>query len=159
MHQLNRDSIQIEADDIKEETGYDLNNDVHACGSGQVLGKGSKRRTFYVDEDSLILYSEYLETRTDQNPALFLSERKTRMSIRAIQYTLASWCKRLGAPHINVHRLRHSYATRLANANISTFILKDLMGHESSSTTQQYFKLTDQTLARGYFSAMEQFRK
>ncbi len=77
------------------------------------------------------------------------------MSVRAMQYTLSTWCTRLGSPHINVHRLRHSYATRLANANISSMVLKDLLGHSSFATTQRYFKLTDNTLARGYFSAME----
>jgi len=148
MQQLNRDSIRIEVH--VEETGKEV-----ACGSGEVLGKGNKRRTFFVDEETLYLYCEYLETRIDENPALFLSERKQRMSVRAIQYTLDAWCKRLGAPHINVHRLRHSFATKLANTHINSFALKDLMGHNSLSTTQQYFKLTDTTLARAYFSAME----
>jgi site-specific recombinase XerC len=77
------------------------------------------------------------------------------MSVRAIQYTLDAWCKKLGFSHINVHRLRHTYATRLANANIDAMHLKALMGHSSFNTTQQYFKLTDKTLARGYFAAME----
>ena len=80
------------------------------------------------------------------------------MSVRAIQDTLAKLCVRLGAPHINVHRLRHTYATRLANANISSIVLKELMGHQSFTTTQRYFKLADKTLARGYFSAMEFFK-
>ena len=77
------------------------------------------------------------------------------MSVRAVQYTLAAWCKKLGLDHINVHRLRHCYATKLANAHIDGRILKDLMGHASFTTTNRYFKLTDTTLAAGYFSAME----
>jgi site-specific recombinase XerD len=152
MQQLDRDSIHIEVEN--DPTGRE-----HITGSGEVVGKGNKRRRFYVDETTLYLYSEYDATRTDDNPALFLSERKQRMSVRAIQYTLSTWCEKLGAPHINVHRLRHSYATRLANANISSIVLKDLMGHSSFSTTQRYFKLTDNTLARGYFSAMEYLRR
>jgi len=81
------------------------------------------------------------------------------MSARAIQHTLTSWCQKLGLPHIYVHRLRYSYATRLANANISSMVLKDLMGHSSLTTTQRYYKLHDTTLARGYFSAMEFLRQ
>ena len=128
-------------------------------GVGEVVGKGNKRRTFYVDEATLDLWAEYVIKRTDENEALFLSERKVRMSVRAMQDTLATWCKKLRLPHINLHRLRHSYATRLANANISSLVLKDLMGHASFTTTAQYFKLTDTTLARGYFSAMEYLKE
>ncbi len=148
MRQLNRDTIQIalEIDDQGQE---------RIVGSGKIIGKGNKERTFFVDHQTLEIYAEYLATRTDSSPALFLSERKQRMSVRAIQYTLAAWCHKLGLSHIRVHQLRHSFATRLANANISSMVLKDLMGHNSLSTTQGYFKLHDTTLARGYFSAME----
>jgi site-specific recombinase XerD len=148
LHQLNRNSIVIEA----EETA---SGQTRICGSGEVVGKGNKRRRFYVNEDTLYLYAKYLETRTDSSPALFISEKKQRLSVRAIQYLLQKWCQKLGAPHINVHRLRHSYATRLANSNISSMVLKDLMGHSSFSTTQRYFKLTDNTISRGYFAAMQ----
>jgi site-specific recombinase XerD len=157
MHRLNRDSIRMDADEVGPED-YPPEDD-HLCGCGEVVGKGNKLRKFYVDARTLYLYAEYLVTRTDQNPALFLSERKQRMSVRAIQYTLATWCARLGAPHINVHRLRHSYATRLANADIPSMVLKDLMGHSSLTTTLGYFKLNDKTLARGYFSAMERVNR
>jgi integrase/recombinase XerC len=148
LHQLNRDSIGIQAttNAIGEE---------EILGVGEVIGKGSKTRTFYVNEATLMLYASYLGHREDQHEALFLSERMRRLSVRAIQYTLDIWCRRLGLEHINVHRLRHSFATRMANANISSLVLKDLMGHASFSTTAKYFKLTDTTLARGYFSAME----
>jgi len=147
MWQLDRNSIII-AEVIE-------NGQKHIEGSGKVLGKGRKIRTFFVDEETLVLYSEYLATRTDDNPALFLSERKQRMSVRAIQYTLQTWCKRLAAPHINVHRLRHTFATRLINGDISAMVLRELMGHESFTTTLRYVKISEKKLARGYFSAME----
>lgn len=148
MHQLNRDTFRFELE-------IDNKGQEHIRTSGEVIGKGNKRRTFFVDELTQKLFAEYLDTRTDTAPALFLSERRERMSVRAIQYTLDAWCKKLSLGHINVHALRHSYCTRLANTNISSMVLKDLMGHNSLSTTQRYFKLHDTTLARGYFSAME----
>lgn len=148
MHQLNRDTIKFELE--TDDQGVE-----HIRASGQVVGKGNKKRTFFVDEQTQELYAEYLATRADSNPALFLSERNQRMSVRAIQYTLGMWCRKLGLPHINAHRLRHSYATMLANVNISSMVLKDLLGHNSLSVSQRYFKLHDTTLARGYFSAME----
>jgi site-specific recombinase XerD len=152
MWSCNRDTISFELE--VDEAGRE-----RITGAGEVVGKGGKRRKVYVDEETLRLYAQYLATRKDDNPALFLSERKQRMSVAAIQYTLREWCKRLGLPHINVHRLRHSYATALANSNINSLILKDLMGHNSLTTTARYFKLTDTTVARGYHSAMEYRRQ
>jgi site-specific recombinase XerD len=152
MHQMDRDTVRFELE--VDEQGQE-----HFRASGEVVGKGDKKRTFFVDESTQELYAHYLSTRTDNHPALFLSERRQRMSVRAIQRTLQAWCKKLGLSHVNVHALRHSYASRLANANISSMVLKDLMGHNSFSTTQRYFKLHDTTLARGYFSAMEWVRK
>jgi len=151
MHSLDRDTIEFAVEEINGRERW--------TGEGEVVGKGSKRRKIYVDEQTLKVYAEYLTTRKDDNPALFLSERKQRMSVAAIQYTLRVWCARLGLPHINVHRLRHTYATNLANGNISSMVLKDLMGHSSISTTSRYFKLNDTTLARAYHSAMEYRRQ
>lgn len=148
MNSLDRNTISFELEE--DETGRE-----RITGIGEVTGKGGKRRKFYVDDETLRLYAQYLAARKDDHPALFLSERKQRMSVAAIQYTLRTWCRRLGLPHINVHRLRHTYATNLANANINSMVLRDLMGHSSISTTARYFKLTDTTLARAYHSAME----
>jgi site-specific recombinase XerD len=72
MHQFNRDSINIELE-------VDPKGLEHITGCGEVIGKGNKRRKFYVDGTTLMTYAEYLDTRTDDNPALFLSERKQRM--------------------------------------------------------------------------------
>jgi site-specific recombinase XerD len=152
MRSLDRNGISFDLDE--DEIGRE-----RILGTGSVVGKGGKRRTFYVDDGTLRLYGLYLATRTDDNPALFLSERKQRISVAAIQYALRTWCKRLGLPHINVHRLRHTYATNLANANIDGMILRDLMGHRNISTTSRYFKLNDVTLARAYHSAMEYRRQ
>ena len=121
---------------------------------GRVVGKGRKERTFYLDEATILIVADYLATRNDSCPALFLSERGDRISPRAIQERLDHWCKVLGLPHVNVHRLRHTFATRLANAHISSLVLKELMGHENFSTTQLYFRLNDKTMAREYFAAM-----
>jgi site-specific recombinase XerC len=151
LQHLNRDSITF---DLRvDEQGQES-----VSGSGEVIGKGSKLRKFYVAAETLPLYAEYLATRTDDNPALFLSERKTRISARAIQYTLSIWCQKLGLPHLHPHQLRHSFATRLANAGIRDIHLKDLMGHADFNTTLGYLKIRDEKIAQGYFAAMEIYR-
>ena len=153
MWQLNRDTIEIE-----RHIGQD--SEVMYVGSGEITGKGDKKRRFFIDSEAIVAWGKYLSTREgDDNPALFLSERKQRMSVRAMQERLAYWCKLAGVEHIHMHQLRHTYATRLANANINSMLLKELMGHSSFTTTMQYFKLTDTTLARNYHAAMEFVRK
>ncbi|WP_433984457.1 tyrosine-type recombinase/integrase [Tunturiibacter empetritectus] len=151
LRSLNKDSISF---DLR----VSAQGSQSVSGSGQVVGKGSKLRRFYVDPHTLPLYAKYLQTRVDENPALFVSERKQRMSARAIQFTLASWCSKLGLQHIHAHQLRHQYATRLANADCDPMHLKDLMGHNDFNTTLGYFKIREEKIAQGYFAAMEVYR-
>jgi site-specific recombinase XerD len=149
-HSLNRDTIQIKQVSTASGTRF--------VGEGQIIGKGRKQRTFFVEETTLALYARYVAMRTDDDPALFLSERKQRMSVRAMQYALSAWCKKLGIPHLHVHQLRTTFATKMANAHMDSMVLKDLLGHNDLNTTQKYVAIRDQTLARGYFSAMEYLR-
>jgi site-specific recombinase XerC len=97
MQQLDRDSITIvlESDPKGKE---------HVTGCGEVMVKGNKRRKFYGEGTTLLVCAEYLNTRTDDNPALFLSEREQRMSVSAIQHTIGAWCKKGGFPDISVQR-------------------------------------------------------
>lgn len=148
LHRLNVDGI--------EEVSEQLDNGaVRIWGTGKVIGKGSKERTFFFDDVTVAAIKQYLATRTDQDPALFLSERNQRLSVRAIQEALETWCARLGLKRFHVHQLRHTFATRLANANIEAMVLKDLMGHSRFETTTRYFKLSETTKARQYFAAMQ----
>lgn len=124
-------------------------------GTGTVLGKGAKERRFYFDDETVSLVEKYLASRNDESPALFLSQRGSRLSARAIEQMLTTWCRKLGIGHLHPHQLRHSYATRLANADIEALVLRDLMGHEDFRTTDGYFTMADETKARQYFAAME----
>jgi site-specific recombinase XerD len=129
---------------------------VRILGIGEVIRKGNKRRSFLVDEDTVKLLVAYLRTRgNDGIDALFKSSRKTRLSCRGIQMVLDRWCKKLNLTHSTVHQLRHTFCTRLANANIDPMVLRDLMAHESFTTTQRYFKIKPQRLAAAYFASME----
>lgn len=154
LHEL----AQLNVDSITEELETDTSGKVRRYGTGTVVGKGSKERRFYFDNDTVQAVAHYLESRTDTIPALFLSERGTRLSQRAIQDTLARWCRTLGLNRFHVHQLRHSFATRLANANIDALVLRDLMGHSRFETTTRYFRLAEENKAQQYFAAMESIR-
>jgi site-specific recombinase XerC len=149
VHQLQIESIE-EVEDPQPDGTLKL-----VGGTGTVMGKGAKPRRFYFDTTTAEAIAAYLSSRQDSNRALFISERGTRLSIRAIQYTVGEWCRKLNLPHINVHALRHSFATRLANAQIDSRVLQAIMGHAHFNTTTKYFRLTDQTTSREYNAAME----
>lgn len=151
LQQLNVDSINIT--DRRLPTGETV-----TLGEGEVLGKGSKRRRFVVALEALTALGAYLRGRSSSpEPALFLSERRGRLSCRAIQHLVEKWCRQLGIGRIHVHQLRHSFATRLVNAGMTSSVLKELMGHSSFTTTQRYYRIRPERLAREYHAAMEFF--
>ena len=148
LQQLNRDSIGVK----------ECVNDGKSTwlGVGRVTGKGRKERLFLVDLSTLELISSYLLSRgQDGIDALFVSSRGKRMSKRAIEERLHHWCAHLDLSRLRVHALRHAFATRLANAGIPSLVLQELMGHESFTVTQQYFRLDESRLSQEYFAAME----
>jgi site-specific recombinase XerD len=152
---------QLDKDSIISRKRKAPDGTVQYFGSGEVIGKGRKRRQFMVGPTALQALGEYVkECRTkDSNPALFLSERRQRISCRSIQDILNRWCKRLGVSHVHVHQLRHSFATRNVNAGMSATVLQELMGHSNLSTTQRYFRVKPDRLSREYFAVMEFIRQ
>jgi site-specific recombinase XerD len=147
LQQLNRDSIEVEQ--------VDENGETRTLGTGEVIGKRKKKRRFYIDAETVEDLVGYLVARKDDVPALFISERKQRISKRAIQDCVSTWCRKLGIDPMHPHQFRHQACTRLANAGIDTMVLKTLMGHQDLRTTTRYFTLYDQTVARQYHAAME----
>ena len=126
-------------------------------GVGKVTGKGDKQREFLAGMKAVQAVGTYLTQvrATDTNPALFLSSRRQRLSCRAIQQIVGKWCTRSNLSHVHVHQLRHSYATRNVNSGMSAAALQVLLGHASLLTTQRYFHIKSERIAREYFSVME----
>ncbi len=148
---LNRDSITVGRD-------FDEDGEEFHVGQGTVTGKGGKVRAFRIDFETALQCAEYVESRQDSRPELFTTMRQTRMSVRAMQQRLQKWCRDLNFSHVNVHRLRHTFATQMANNGMGSIELKALLGHESLTTTAKYYKLYDETLSRSYHSAIGRSR-
>ena len=109
-------------------------------------GKGDKRRVVFFNAESELTLRKYLETRTDDDPALFVRRRAPhcRLSPRGIQNEI----KKIGDRamlHAYPHRLRHTFATSGLHSGMPLDKLQALMGHESPRTTLIYAKqdLTD----------------
>lgn len=115
-----------------------------------VIGKGNKERTIYLNSACIKALSNYLQVRPKQgvkhdnkysDKALFLSERKTRISNRTVENVVTKHLQAAGLDikKYSVHKLRHTAATLMYQyGNVDIRALQELLGHESISTTEIY---------------------
>ncbi len=112
-----------------------------------VIGKGNKERTIYLNKACINSINDYLKVRpkiaikSNSKDALFLSERRERISNRTVQYIVKQELKRAGLDtnKYSVHKLRHTAATLMYQyGNVDIRALQELLGHESISTTEIY---------------------
>jgi site-specific recombinase XerD len=113
-----------------------------------VIGKGNKERTIYLNEACITAINNYLSVRPHDNvkfnsrDALFLSEQKRRISNRTVQYIVKNEIKLAGIEKpdkYSVHKLRHTAATLMYKYGSGDIrALQELLGHESISTTEIY---------------------
>lgn len=121
-----------------------------------VIGKGNKERTIYLNRACMRAISEYLEVRQKINikhdnknseKALFLSERHERISNRTVQYIVNKELSKAGldTKKYSVHKLRHTAATLMYQyGNVDIRALQELLGHESISTTEIYTHVSNE---------------
>lgn len=112
-----------------------------------VIGKGNKERTIYLNNACIKAIKEYLAVRPKDSikitskDALFLSERRERISNRTVQYIVKEELRLAGIDQnkYSVHKLRHTAATLMYKyGNVDIRALQELLGHESISTTEIY---------------------
>ncbi len=118
-----------------------------------VIGKGNKERTVYLNKACMNAIKDYLSIRphdkvkSDSRDALFLSERKERISNRSVQDIVKKELARAGLDtnKYSVHKLRHTAATLMYQyGNVDIRALQELLGHESISTTEIYTHVNDE---------------
>ena len=112
-----------------------------------VIGKGNKERTIYLNKACIKSINEYLEVRPkdriqfNSKDALFLSERRERISNRTVQHIVEKELRQAGldTSKYSTHKLRHTAATLMYQyGNVDIRALQELLGHESISTTEIY---------------------
>ena len=124
--------------------------------SAIVLGKGDNEREVYFNIRCEIWLKRYLDNRQDNDPAIFVTERKPhRMSIAQMRYIVKRiYDRAVISKVIHTHQLRHSYATHLLNNGAPLDVIQSLLGHQKSETTKIYAQLSGslrQELYRKYF--------
>ena len=105
-----------------------------------VFGKGDKERIVYFDARTNIHLQNYLDSRTDDNPALFVSLQSphNRMNIGGIEVRLRQLGKRLGLNKVHPHKFRRTLATMAIDKGMPIEQLQQLLGHRRIDTTLQY---------------------
>lgn len=105
-----------------------------------VFGKGSKERPVYFDARTKIHLKNYLDSRTDNNPALFVSllSPYNRLEISGVEVRLRKLGRRLGITKVHPHKFRRTLATRAIDKGMPIEQVQQLLGHAKIDTTMQY---------------------
>ena len=138
---------------LSELVGINISNIDFSESRMTVIGKGNKERTIYLNKACMNALKDYLSIRphdkvkNDSRDALFLSERKERISNRTVQNIVKNELARAGldTSKYSVHKLRHTAATLMYQyGDVDIRALQELLGHESISTTEIYTHVNDE---------------
>lgn len=117
-----------------------------------VLGKGNKERTVYITNVCSMYLQEYLNTRTDDNPSLFVWERvpHKRLGSKGIESLLRKLGKETGIKNVHPHRYRRTLATNLLDRGANIQDVAKILGHEDLKTTQIYCTISQNNVKNSY---------
>lgn len=115
----------------------DINFEEREC---IVFGKGDKERKVYFDARTKIHLKEYIKTRDDNNPALFVTLQKpyNRLKISGVEIRVRELGRRLHIDKVHPHKFRRSMATRAIDKGMPIEQVQKLLGHSQIDTTMQY---------------------
>ncbi len=128
----------------------------------RVFGKGRKERIVPLPEGAVQYLQGYLAERIshDEEQAVFLNRRGSRLSVRSVQRMLKDRALQTGADvSITPHRLRHSFATHLLAGGVDLRAIQELLGHASLATTERYTHLDITKLTEVYDEAHPRAKK
>lgn len=105
-----------------------------------VYGKGDKERRVYFDAKAKIHLQNYLDSREDVNPALFvtLDAPHERLQISGVEIRVRKLGRRLGLELIHPHKFRRTMATRAIDKGMPIEQVQKILGHSKIDTTMQY---------------------
>ena len=115
----------------------DIDLDAREC---VVFGKGGKERKVYFDAKAKLHVQEYIDSRTDSNPALFvtLDSPHDRLKISGVEIRVRQLGRQLSLQRIFPHKFRRSTATRAIDKGMPIEQVQKLLGHSQIDTTMQY---------------------
>ena len=123
----------------------DINFNEREC---VVFGKGSKQRLVYFDARTKIHLQNYLDSRTDSDPALFVTLRAPfqRLQIGGVEVRLRELGERLLIPKVHPHKFRRTLATSAIDKGMPIEQVQQLLGHQKIDTTMHYAMVKQQNV-------------
>lgn len=105
-----------------------------------VYGKGDKERRVYFDAKAKLHLQNYIKTRNDTNPALFvtLDAPYERLKISGVEIRVRELGRRLNIEKIHPHKFRRTMATRAIDKGMPIEQVQKILGHSQIGTTMQY---------------------
>ena len=117
-----------------------------------VLGKGSKERVVYFDARTKLHLQNYLNSRKDDNPALFVSllEPHNRLEIAGVEIMLRKLGRSLEINKVHPHKFRRTLATRAIDKGMPIEQVQKLLGHQKIDTTMEYAIVDQQNVKNSH---------
>lgn len=115
-----------------------------------VRGKGNKERTVYLDTVTAMYVRAYLASRTDDNPALFVTRTNERFQTGGIRDLLKRLEGASGVEHVHPHKFRRTLATNLAKRGMPIQTIAAILGHEKIETTMEYIVMNKENTKLQY---------
>lgn len=118
----------------------------------EVLGKGQKTRIVYLNTKALVALNKYLDSRNDDNEALFVSVDKPHNRLRKsqIENLIREYGRDCGIEKCHPHKFRRTGATFALRRGMPIEQVSKILGHESIETTQIYLDVSEQELANSH---------
>ena len=115
-----------------------------------VLGKGNKERTVYLDPVAGMLLKDYLASRADLYPALFIGKGTERITPQGVRYMLRKLEISTAVAHVHPHKFRRTLATNLIRHGMPIQEVAAILGHDKLDTTMQYVVLDKTDVKNAY---------
>jgi integrase/recombinase XerD len=133
---------------LSELTNINLNH-IRKNNKLNVIGKGDKERTIYLNTSCVKALDEYLMIRKKietEEEALFLNESHKRLKSTAIAKLVKKYLKNIGKGKLSTHKLRHTSASLMMKSGVNLRTIQEVLGHADIGTTQIYTHIEDEEL-------------
>lgn len=115
-----------------------------------VLGKGNKERIVYMTEVATMYLQDYISTRKDFSPALFIGKSERRLSKNGIEALLKRLGEKANVENVHPHRYRRTLATNLLDHGMNIQDVATILGHSDLKTTQVYCYISQKNVQNAY---------